>query len=334
MDNITVRKPFSRTHSNIDLYEIAHRDETVWNSTIFDNSSHSLPSQTLNTSQNCNTKLQSQINHLTQELESAHQEIMTLNNENHNLKITLVEKDKQIEMLKKLISTDVSTSHKRTESTPLMKRIRNVLLRTPRNSPIHSDSIINKQIHFSPNKCQTQTEGTMKKGNCDLPTISDNDKQPAHHSKSWKKNATDVTTGTKKPQIIIIGDQRMQGLASKIIASRMNKWNDVYKISATVKPQAHTSHILSTLESQNLRPEDVVVLAVGSNDYSISSIISELNKCLPNLITCKVLLLNVQRNKHVNIHKLNESLCSLTKEYNNCYFVDLKYNKYGTNYDF
>lgn len=343
MDNITHRKPIARAYSNSDLRDIYTEENSVCNSTLLDISSQSVPSQIENTSRNCND-VQGQLDNLTEQLESAHNEIMKLNSENYALKNKLDEKNKQIDLLKKLSTIDLNTSrdNNKCENTPLLKKIRNIVMSTPRTSPIHTSKVIlwkncsDSGKMNTPNTSQRHiSDVTSRQSNIGSENMSSQTQYVSKYTETTINNSVQALKHCvvdpekkgqrdEKPRIFIVGDQRMKGLALHIIKNRKNKWNDIYQTTAIVKPDATTSHILSAIDGTVLKEDDIVILGVGSNDENVCEIVTALNDYVHKLEKCNVLLLNVQTNQFVNIMLLNTLLHSFSKQHKNFKFIEFK----------
>lgn len=110
-----------------------------------------------------------------------------------------------------------------------------------------------------------------------------------------------------KAKIIILGDEQVQGFSTKLRNYRSQIENDIYTISSWVKPYATCEQVPSSCDNilQNLCNEDIIVLAVGSNDKNPYIVFSELCHALHKLKKYHVFVLNVNRNPRLNENLLN-----------------------------
>lgn len=97
--------------------------------------------------------------------------------------------------------------------------------------------------------------------------------------------------------------------------ARAGKWNDVYNVSGEVKPNASSSAILKNLEnkSQLFLRDNIIILAVGSNDKNPYELFTSLCNILSKLKNNRVYLLGVQRNNYLNTKLLNSELKMIAK---------------------
>lgn len=110
--------------------------------------------------------------------------------------------------------------------------------------------------------------------------------------------------------------------------ARAGKWNDVYNVSGEVKPNASSSAILKNLEnkSQLFLRDNIIILAVGSNDKNPYELFTSLCNILSKLKNNRVYLLGVQRNNYLNTKLLNSELKMIAKNYTNCKYVETNLN--------
>ncbi|CAG9790268.1 unnamed protein product [Diatraea saccharalis] len=73
--------------------------------------------------------------------------------------------------------------------------------------------------------------------------------------------------------------------------------------------------------NQTYTEDDILILSIGSNDNNPYEIISNLCNTLCNFKKCKIFVLSVQYNNHLNIHKLNSKIDLIVRNYDNCHFI-------------
>lgn len=214
-DNVTIRKlrpryPSETYISNTSFTQIS---SSLSNSnTQLDYSIRSLPTVT-NLNSSLLEDLQEQLETCKIELESAHEEVSNLLSENTNLKKIIEDKNKQISVLRNLVTEGTTTTRQspknRSLSTPISKRKLNILLRTPRVSPIY----LNKSIHKYSNMVMTETtpldnNDTHKTAERQIPkninnmlstSVSISDPVSVMSSKDEDKN---IVLGSHLPQIL------------------------------------------------------------------------------------------------------------------------------------
>lgn len=142
------------------------------------------------------------------------------------------------------------------------------------------------------------------------------------------KEGKPVEVNEKKKNIYIFGDQQIRGLAVKLLETRIGKWNDEYNVTSIIKPQAQSSDILTSLNSCVINRDDVIVLSIGSNDINPYLLYSNVCNVLGKYDKCKIFVIKVRENRHLNIDKLNFELEMLTRNYDNCTYLTIDNNNY------
>lgn len=129
------------------------------------------------------------------------------------------------------------------------------------------------------------------------------------------------------PNIIILGDEQASGLATKLIKSRQNKWNDKYKIFGFIKPEASSSEVLRNCNEirENTNRNDYVVICTGNNDCNPNIIFKNVCLALSNLEKTNVLILPANNNINLNEKMINNQLKLLANTYDNCTYIDTHY---------
>lgn len=116
-----------------------------------------------------------------------------------------------------------------------------------------------------------------------------------------------------------------------MIKARCGKWNDHYKITSFVKPNAPSSVVLNTCNNLigTFKKDDIIVISVGSNDCNPYILFTNLCNTLNYLKDHKVYVINVKYNPSLNERKLNGELKLLIRNFDNCDFIHVDYKKYN-----
>lgn len=144
IENVTFRRPLQRSLSELNLSN--SHNLSLLSSTSIDSLQHNCTIQSLPAISNFNTSLledlKQQLESCKIELESAHEEVAKLMQENNQYIQTIEEQNKQISTLKKL-SSEITSQYnspmnKNTSvSTPLSRKLLDINIRTPRISPLN-----------------------------------------------------------------------------------------------------------------------------------------------------------------------------------------------------
>lgn len=118
------------------------------------------------------------------------------------------------------------------------------------------------------------------------------------------KEMTETNVNVKK-KILILGDEQVLGLASKLLESRKNKWNNHYAPFAFVKPNASSLEILNHCIKikKDVSINDYVVISIGSHDQNPNVLLSRICIMLHELQGTNVILLPVNNNRYLNEKK-------------------------------
>lgn len=362
-DNITIRKPL-RANSVDNIFNSNLSND----STLLDTTMMSLPSTSLKDSEEIEG-YKDTIKRLTSELESAHLEIDNLNSENIRLKMDIGQYQKLIEIYKKV--NILETKNLTPKSVRKNNMIRQSCFSTPTKLILPSatahqpdTAVVAQSLSDSGNNLFT-TAGSI----CRLERIHPTQSQSSHKSTEndalidlidkkqlHHKNAHDVATTdfigqqqthhksmreiastslTKQHnRIVIIGDQQARGLNKTMTNTRLDKWNDNYKITSFIKPNATSAQILSSCNDdfvKSLTIDDIIVLVLGSNDKNPYSIITELCNTLYKLRNNTVFITNVQYNPYLNENTINYNLELIIQHYKNCKYVKIHNSEYINN---
>lgn len=315
-------------------------------STLLDTTARSLPNVT-QVNDSLVQGLNEQISALSIDLNSAHEEIITLNEENTKLKLEVQELKKKIIFVTKLsssiTSTPVSTISLNSSSTQRKSKKKIVFgklestqksclnINSPKTIEIDTAQMPDQNINIvtveeinSNNKLLLESNeqdksylnvNSLKAIEKDIVEMSDlNINKPLHLSNdpaksSVEKNKIKSTPKMGIPMIHIIGDESANGIARQLRNIRYNNFNDNYRISAFFKPQALYSEILKDLKEliTRLAKNDIIILTLGSNEKA-SNLKSDVENLLQKYdIENVVFLCVIQANKYSNTTKLHKS---------------------------
>lgn len=126
-------------------------------------------------------------------------------------------------------------------------------------------------------------------------------------------------------KIHIFGSQQCAGLAKALSQSRENTAYEKYKITGEIKPQAPSYEIIKNCLKTKLNLNDKLIINIGENDYDIRLILSQLQVVLETFYNNKIIVLYVNKNRYVNVYKLNHRLKLFCKRYKNCEFLNFEH---------
>lgn len=323
--------------------------------------SNSLPAESMSTLETSLThSLRIKVKDLVSELEIAHAEVCKLVTENSTLKETVNHQLKTIDLLKSVATNKhplENSSHYSsdfpTNSSPFQSRLLKIKMTSPRMSPLHSDRIISKnyEITKQASKLSSDLDCTGSLNNwpqhqhkgTDMATIvSPAIIDQAHKYNSGKpdgipfqslppetaptydrRRRNGCATKHEVPYVYIIGDEQVRDLALKL---HHLKLNHSYAVSSIVKPYANSSQILNSRLFPLLRDDDIVVLAVGSNDDDALTLFNNLSTVLSQLQKKCVLVLNVDYNHNsIDTSFLNRNIEFLVNNYPKSKFVTINH---------
>lgn len=322
--NISTENSFSSLDADEDVYEDAATPLSDVN-----NSKRSLPD--LRNFNEDIEMLKNTIKDLEQKLVSADNEIDILLSENFSLKKHIEERDNKITALTRICkSTNKQKPHESINKS--IKKKQRLIFNEQSPGPIsspenHTD--VNLEPSNSTPILLPQTKGYTN-GDIDLCEnmgSKTSDVHTANVADSDTIPTIENSTSSDTPNIIIIGDEQAMGLSKLVVRSRCNKWNDVYKTFAYIKPNASSSEALSFCNSLKtwVNKGDYVILCIGGNDSNPNKIIFDLCIALNNLHGINVLLLPVNYNRYLNEKMLNKNLKLLTNTFDNCTYLDISY---------
>lgn len=319
-ENITVRKRqdkrMNKTNSDLGLeedYETTS-EEALSAISLQNLSSEDIPLV---------MELENEIKNLKLQLQIANNEIDNLNEENFNLKKQITANEKKMRLLKTKRISELNFSN---SSTPIQSKEKqsDVQRQSKISTPMKKLSY-NTENKYQENVKNMKNSTISKIETANVSTNKYIESESKHQPEKMSQKRSNVQNDIKnKRNIFILGDNMVKGLATKLISSRNNTWNDLYKISALVKPQASTEEIFSYYYKglkNKFTPNDKIILSFGSNDQNPYKILSQLSVILYKLRRFKVCIIPVLYNPYINTGLLNDLIYSICKNYDNCHFM-------------
>lgn len=296
-------------------------------STLLDTTARSLPNTTqMNDSLVHNLK--DQISTLSIDLNSAHEEIITLNEQNTKLKLEVQELKKKITLVTKIsssITTSTPVSHhpalnlSSTQKKPKKQIVFGKSASTQKSSPKANSPMKNgKDIEPTPDQ------------NINIVTVEENTNSepvPSSSHKAESKDNEEAMTVMKRikrlpppkmPLIYILGDEGATGIAQKLSNLRYkNNFNKNFRVSAFVKPQALYSEILGDFKELITRvtKDDIIIIILGSNKNASSIKLDVENFLEKNDTKNVVFLCEIERSNYLNPNKRNNTLKSVINKF-------------------
>lgn len=256
--------------------------------------------------------LEKKVSILAEKLEIAENEISNLLSENCDLKKQLSMYGTQINQLKDIC-----------KSTPKkipQKKKNNSTIKTKLDFSMEPNSP--KQTS-QPQNNQRDQNILLKKGE----NVEENSMPLDSPIKQLSRQAEPSTQlkYKKARNIYIIGDEKVRGLAARLIQIKTGKWNDNYKIQGRVQPYASSNEILRNPDSllRDLADDDIVILSVGKYDTNPYLLFTNICSTLCRISKCKILILDVSENRFLNVNKLNYELKMFTKNFKNCKYIEV-----------
>lgn len=325
MENVTTRRPISKTRSEQDLHYLT--DDESMLSTSFNVSTYS-ERQTIDSEEVI--ELKNQIESLQAKLNSAHEEIINLNSENSSIKRSLHEKEKTIRLLKK-VSIQTSPASRRNSTietptsskyttTPIARKLTKVRISTSRTSPLYSSNTVCREITLTP-PLDTTNNNVNKHASTQTASSS-----PASTAKEMQLSSA---SRPRNPGIFIIGDQQLSYLPTEMHSARLNTWNDIYTVQGIIRPYSTCTQTLidSNNLSKTLQRNDIVIIGIGSNEKNPTKLYTELCNTLHTLKENKVFVVNILQNPYLNTYMLNNMIHLICKTYENCTYISLNQSK-------
>ncbi|KAL4719552.1 hypothetical protein ACJJTC_010884 [Scirpophaga incertulas] len=182
-------------------------------------------------------KMAQLLSELKIKLDSANNEIDSLNIENRSLQKQLQEKECKIQQLIK-ISTSTTKKQKKTRKSDFTSTFNESIIK----------SLAQDKINVVADKIDSDEVTKINTGNNDIVA------QETHKPTQEKH----------KRKIFIYGSQQCTGLASHLINLRKNTKYEDYSITAEIKSYASTEEILRTLPEQTVDTNDKLILCIAS----------------------------------------------------------------------
>lgn len=298
-ENITMRKGPAKlnvSQSMEDLSQVEISGEVVYNTSLLDESSQSLP----NTSSiDCSqiTDLRKEIETISIDLSSATNEIDRLNMEVTNLNKKVEEQQKKIELYKSLLSSNVSSSRK---STPNKSR--------KRMSTILPENDVNLLIDVKKDNILVKRDK--------LYTLQNN-------NLAVQKNENQAPAAPENNKILIIGGAQCQNLALNLSNTRKDNAYGKYEVTGFLKPGAPTEVLLDLCRHMQMKKEDKLILCVGEEDTDPHKLSLELYATLKTIKASTIILISVVRNRYLNEYNLNTTLKNVCNKLDRCYFINI-----------
>lgn len=259
-------------------------------------------------------ELKNELEDLKVELQSTHNEVTNLVLENGNLKKELKKVLEQLNALKDICVSPVSSQ----KSHATAARIKGRKLQVQSTPKPNNDPILkhNKQIQtdFPTNKPTLQGNICSQQELTRLPTV---------------KLPTETRTTNIDNNIYIFGGQQCSGLSVQLLKARHGKPQQ-YNITSFVKPGATTQEILSTCTSLKPTEKDKIILSVGEHDKNPTQAMIELGATIKQFTKSEVIVLNVLESDFLNEHKLNSSTDIICNNFHNCTHLNVKNRDYRT----
>ncbi|CAK1581394.1 unnamed protein product [Parnassius mnemosyne] len=334
---VVTQTPIQSTPKNTSCHSEDSHVLTLQNISL--DNSPSMSDQLLSRSMYCTVtdaidvqELKETINGLQLELASTQEELENYILENNALRDQNSKLLKENNVLKTLCQSPIqdnsiikSTKKKSKPYTQLTK----VSLLSPPSSPTQRQSLItDDQLNLQ--RQITEFQQKLSDVQIEIETLNKHIhklKLKLHDTNSSRSPPCNKLTPTpaKKndngKRIFIYGSQQCVGLSSALIRSRKNTTYEKYTITSQTKPDALTTDILKDCHNVDLTPNDKLILCIGENDYDIKILTSQLRKLLTTFKNNDILLLNVFKNKYINIYALNNSILKICNEFKRCHFV-------------
>lgn len=347
-DKVTTRRKNRtiRSNSENDVTEIFDENCDVLNSTIMmDTTMRSIQSDTLHSYIQNDTyteELKGELQVLRDKIIIADNEIESLNIEVNELKLSLKDKEIQIDLLKKLATNFPTTQNK--SDTPIKKKIVNIGIKMSRVSPIQCLRKSYLNLNLTPLRCnqelQTKMNGSpalhLRRNSISenlsgqqMHTISNSNVPYVTIPKETKiKDNCKMSNSESSRKIIILADQQGRGLREKL----QNLIGDDFKVFCYTKPGATLAEVLHSVkpESLNLSDRDIVIILGGINDKNPELFQIRLNMWLEAVRQTKVIIGEVPYNYFLNVDRLNYLLRFISGRHDNVIYTKWNYESHLT----
>ncbi|KAL4719598.1 hypothetical protein ACJJTC_002079 [Scirpophaga incertulas] len=283
------------------------------------------------------TDMKDTISQLTNELNSTQMELENVILQNNDLHKQINKLTTEITLLKTLCHTptfDTSASNSSTRKrhisrysmSPAPKKI--ISLQHSINKEQKGEQIpfLEKQI-ISLQQQLNMAEQELTNLKKEILVLNEalDDKKMNPEVPSEKYHPSDINIkqkGEGDKKILIFGSQQCVGLASAISHARLNTKYEQYNVMSEIKSNALSNQILQNCINKKLSKDDILVICIGENDYSIKLVLAKLKKILDLYKDNMVLILSVNKNNNLNITRLNSYIRKLCFEYKMSHFVN------------
>lgn len=312
-DNITIRRNKTSKFSSNESFTSTYSDELA--RSLPDLSTRTMTAEEV-------MELKEEITRLNTELTIANNEIDNLLMENSLLKKKTVEQENIIHQYKKIyIELPDSSKICKSSTKKRKKAYREKNLNQHNLDSSFSD--LRTKNHLNPT-----TDGVPGTEKSSKWTTSNTETKLNYNNKlcenkSACKNDTPCDEVEKRPEILILGANQCVGLASKLISSRLNTNYEKYDISSVLKPYATSDEILKSCNVIQNREDNYIVLCIGENDRNPYNVVLELIEICKKMNKINILLLNINRNKLLNVFMLNNLLRNACNKFSNCTFLNV-----------
>lgn len=338
--NITLRKPMSKSSNDLSaIWDISNECDP------FDTSSQSLPSVSINDDEQIKT-LQEQIVNISLQLKSAHEEIEKISLENTELKRTLLNHEKNINLLKKI---GISDSSYHNLSSPIVKKIKSTMTKTPTKANLISPNKNICQIIQLEKKIKlleqqlSDANNHIKQLNMTIENIQSNSQKclelnirikdthtlinnPSEQTGPTSDTTVSVPCINKRRRIIIIADQLGRGVRQCL----QKLVGEEFLVTAIWKPCAKLCDLFSSgkEELQRLTKNDYVILMGGVNETNPFELKYFSETWVQSLKNTNVLICETPFNQYLNEKKLNYDYRYICNRHRNCVFVDMDFGRF------
>lgn len=339
MENVTLRKKMPRSKSEMNLSTISNEsintglldDPTMLDSTMM--SFNSTAPNVLNASNI--EELRNEIKCLTKRMDNADKIIENLKHENNMLKRTIVEQEKTMSRNISMDGIKIPSKH---DSTPMLKKMLNIIKTAPRVSPLRSDKAVCVNDDLTPRRPPTETskqdkirldysEATIKENDNNEHTTNDDDLdiKPRRSITAQERTNKYVSENTRK-NVIIIGDQQGRNVRRAL----QNIIGDNYHVTSFFKPNASIGEVVSQAkrEIENLTKNDYLVLLCGMNDNNPDLLQIKLNLWLNCVTHTNVIVGEIPNNMYLNEPKLNYTIKFICSRFSHVLYMDMNYCMY------
>lgn len=338
-ENITQRRRQARLSDSDCL------NKSLFNSTLLDTSTHSeIITGGGNLSESFIVSIQNQLKEVTTSLGSAHNEIIELNSEICTLKSKLEEKEKSIQLLKKLTTSFNQSPATSRMNTPRGRKLILNKIGSPRISPLHSSTIMKVTLPSTSKTLQNQIKATKKSetvlrqeevinpanlttNNTEKVYSMPEDESKIDESSRQRLGNTNgaIIKKAEVKKVLILGDEQGRNQSQLL----QQKLGSLYKVQSFLKPGARMSEVTETYEKEimNFNKNDIIILLAGVNDRNPFEFKAKLITWLNSIKNTNVIISEIPYNRNLNETKLNYELKYICSKFNNVTYIDMHYSQ-------